>query len=296
MLISATVVELPAVRFGKEPVVEAHPDGDEKVAGALKLFWTVTVAVGFTRALPIPRTETAAVAGAKEELAAIKASGDQDDRFLSQLELQNAEAALQELDQQLNNTRIEVRFSGIVVRPPVEDNSSLPTSLDVGTRVTKGTALFSIANTSRFVVTGSVDEIDVNRVKPEQHVIITSDVFPGQEIVGRVASVSAQASQDENGSRIPSFKVTSAFSVDDKILHQSIRIGMSARMTIETYANANAIIIPPSAVIRSAEVHQVKIRREGQEMAVGVVLGKAFPSGVEVLSGLQKGDEIRLSR
>lgn len=239
-------------------------------------------------------TERAAVEGAKEELAVMKARGDQDDRFLAQLELQNAEATLQDLDRQLENTRIVAEFPGIVVRPPIDEETRLRVSLDTGAHVTKGTALFSIADTSSFVVTGTVDEIDVNRVKPGQRVIITSDVFPGQEISGKIISVSAEASHDGNGSRIPSFQVSGAFSVDDKNLHHAVRIGMSARMSIETHTNTESIIIPPSAVMRSADDYQARIRRDGQVMTVRIVLGKAFPSGLEVLSGLMNGDEVQI--
>ncbi|OSQ48273.1 hypothetical protein TALK_08240 [Thalassospira alkalitolerans] len=241
-------------------------------------------------------SERDAVKGAREELEVIMAQGDEEGRFLAQLELDNAEATLQDLDRQLANTTVTAEFSGIVVRPPVEEDARLPVSLDAGTHVHKGTALFSIADTSRFVVTGTVDEIDVNRVRPGQRVIITSDVFPGREISGEIISVSAEASLNQNGARMPSFEVVSVFSVDDENLHKAIRIGMSARMTIETYTNPETIIILPSAVIETVDGYQARIRRDGQIMMVDIELGNSFPSGVEVLSGLRRGDEVQLSQ
>lgn len=232
------------------------------------------------------------VAGASDELATTQTRGNDENRKLVMLELENAQSRLSDLKQQMAGAKVATAIAGILTRPPDNGGRENPLSVEPGASVTRGAALFAIADTSTFIVTGAVDEIDVNRVKIGQAVTITSDAFPGTAVTGKIVSVSAEAGGKDISGRAPSFEVRASFEIGDGDVRGAIRIGMSARMTIETYANAVALIVPPSVIVKSGAGAQVRIRQNGDVVMAPVLLGKTFPEGVEVLSGISAGDRI----
>lgn len=155
--------------------------------------------------------------------------------------------------------------------------------------------MFSIADTGSFTVTGAVDEIDVNRVKIGQAVTITSDAFPGGPVSGQSRERQCGSGRKGGSNRAPSFEVREdPFSAEDETLRQAIRIGMSARMTIETNANPAALIVPPAAIVNTGSGAQVRVQRNGETVMMPVLLGATFPAGVEIVSGLSVGDTVLL--
>lgn len=236
------------------------------------------------------------VAGAKDDLTATLMRGNDDNRQLVMLELENAQSRLSDLKQQMAGSKVATAVAGILTRPPINESGDAPLATEPGASVTRGAALFSVADTSTFLVTGSVDEIDINRVKLGQRVSVTSDAFPDHAINGQVVNVSAEAAGAGNSGRPPSFDIRASFVVEDEELRRAIRIGMSARMTIETYSNEAALIVPPTVIIRSEAGPQVKLQRHGQNLLQPILLGTTFPEGIEVVSGLSAGDIVMESQ
>lgn len=230
------------------------------------------------------------VAGSRQDLQTTLDRGNADNRRVAELDLANARARLTDLQQQLDGATIVAAAAGILARPAASRNVRPVAAVEPGSRVTRGQPLFTIADTATFVVAGKADEVDVNHIRVGQTVSITSDAFPGAPIGGQVISVSAEANEDQNA-RVPSFDVRAAFSGDQAARHPFIRLGMSARMTIDTKNAAGALVVPVEA-IRDAASPMVHLRdaRSGQERDQPVVLGATTEDGVEVLNGVQPGD------
>ncbi|MDR6818771.1 multidrug efflux pump subunit AcrA (membrane-fusion protein) [Neorhizobium sp. 2083] len=232
------------------------------------------------------------VASAKEELESTLQRGNADNRQLLALDLENAQSRLRDLKAQMAGANVATAVSGILTRPPATGNNQDPPSLEPGANTTRGTALFSIADISSFTVTGAVDEVDVNRVQIGQPVDIISDAFPGTTLLGRIVNVSAEATVSRTNAAV--FDVRAQFVIDDDTLRKAVRLGMSARMTVKTYFNSAALIVPPLAVLNAGAAPQIRIRRAGKDTMVPVLLGSTFPDGVEVVSGLNPGDIVLL--
>ena len=237
-------------------------------------------------------TQVSAVASARDELAATEARGDNANRQLVMLELENAESRLNDLKQQMAGAKIATAVAGIVTRLPMNRAGQSQTAVEPGASITRGTAMFAIADTDRFVFMGAVDEVDVNSVKIGQAVSIASDAFPSKMIDGRIVGVSAEAGGLDAGRSAPTFDVRATFSVDDPSLRQAIRIGMSARMTVQLYSNPLALVVPPSAILNTETGSQIRILKGNETALVPVSVGATFPQGIEIKSGLQVGDLI----
>lgn len=235
-------------------------------------------------------TQRKAVASAEMDLQTTLARGDANSRHLAELDLQNARSRLIDVMSQADSKVVCAPISGILFRPPVSRQSSQPAAeIASGIRVGRGQALFAVADTSTLVVNGRVDEVDVNRIRIGQPVLITSDALPGEPISGRLIGISAEADTARSGGRAPSFDVRAAFPREAG--RGQIRLGMSARIRIEIASNPRAIVVPIEAVSDPATNPTVQIPdpESGKQRPRQVRLGTTQQQGIEILSGLQEG-------
>ncbi|SDN00090.1 RND family efflux transporter, MFP subunit [Methylobacterium phyllostachyos] len=240
-------------------------------------------------------TQRKAVASAGMDLQTTLAHGDANSRRLAELDLQNTRSRLTDVMAQADGKVVCAPIGGILSHPPVSRQTNQPAAeITSGVRVSRGQALFAVADTATLVVTGHVDEVDVNRIRIGQPVAITSDAFPGEPIPGRLIGISAEADTARGGSRAPSFEVRAAFPRDAG--HGQIRLGMSARMRIEIASNPQALVVPIEAVRDPTTNPVVRVRdpATGEARLRQVRLGVTQQQGIEILSGLRDGDVVIL--
>jgi HlyD family secretion protein len=232
------------------------------------------------------------VAGAQQDLSVTASRGGSDGRRLAELDLENAKARLADLQQQIDGTILRAQAAGILLRPPANlQNGAALLAVEAGTRVQRGQALFTIADMTSLIVIGKIDEVDVNQIRLGQSVTITSDAFPGARLPGRIIGVSTEAEQDATA-RAPTFSIRAAIAEMTDARRSDIRIGMSARMTINLDAKSDVLIVPIDAVQRQASGAIVKIQdpRTGARRDQQVTLGSTRPDGIEIISGVKAGD------
>lgn len=75
----------------------------------------------------------------------------------------------------------------------------------------------------------------------------------------------------------------------------SLRAGMSARVSIETRAGDEVILVPTSSVVVREGSEYVFVHRGGTAEAVKIDKGRQMGNRAEVLSGLSEGDEVVIS-
>jgi hypothetical protein len=73
---------------------------------------------------------------------------------------------------------------------------------------------------------------------------------------------------------------------------------MTARLTIETYSNEQAIVVPIGAVQNTAAgpIVMTLDASTGRSQRVAVTLGSTMQDGVEIKTGLKAGDQILVPR
>ncbi|WP_164988453.1 efflux RND transporter periplasmic adaptor subunit [Bradyrhizobium betae] len=238
------------------------------------------------------------VAGAQQDLTVAAARGGAEGRRLAELDLEVAKAKFADVKKQADGATLRTPAAGVLMRPaPSGLPGAAPTVVELGSRVQRGQALFTVADMESLVVDGKVDEVDVNHVRVGQPVNIASDAFPGAPLSGRVISVSAEADRDAS-SKAAVFNVRAAITGGDDARRRSIRIGMSARLTITVQSKADAIVIPLGAVQRRSTGDWVTVEdmQTGETGDREIVLGSTTTTGVEVLSGLRTGDRLVIHR
>lgn len=230
------------------------------------------------------------VEAAKQDLEAALERGNASARRLADIELANAKARFDAIRVQIGGGEVKAAATGILSRPPASPGMPGEAArIEPGARLTISQVLFMIADTQRFLISAKVDEVDVNRIQINQAVEIDGDAFPGKPMRGRIISVSAEAAQSESIGRNASFDIRAAILDADTEQRAAIRIGMSARITVEVYSNPQALVVPHEAISNIGGTSYVRIYDPATErdVSVPVITGVSTETGVEIRSGLK---------
>ncbi len=234
------------------------------------------------------------VTSAEAELAATMGKGSAENIELAKLALDNAQTKLQALESLKQLKDIRAPFSGVLMRVPatVSSGAAFPPVVQVGTYLNRGQALYSVANLESLKVSATVNEVDINRLQVGQRVDITGDGFEGVAVPGMITSLSAQPlSSSLEGTVSYGMVVTvSDFSEQQR---ETIRVGMTANLSILLYQKNDAFILPVSSITKAADRFFVyRIDQPDKTEKVEVFTGVSTVEGVEILQGIKIGDHI----
>ncbi|NWC87020.1 HlyD family efflux transporter periplasmic adaptor subunit [Pseudomonas reactans] len=230
------------------------------------------------------------LASARSELQQALDQGKGEYRQIADMELTNATVKYDALHKLLDGQEVKAPFSGIVVPPPgntsTQGGGNNTAPVQAGSKVSQGQVLFGLANIERLKIVAKVSELDINQLHQGQAVEVLGDGFDGERLSGTVSVVSGLAiASDSQGSA--QFPVTLSIPKLTPQQLQRVRLGMSARLTIVTYNNAQAIVIPSQAIAPDMTVEYRETMDKPVER-VKVTSGQSTPQGVEVF-GLKPG-------
>lgn len=233
---------------------------------------------------------------AQHDLKVTLDNGNEENVQVAVLEFENAQDALDKLKRELEGATVQAPVSGIAIMPQDTGDRSEPVPIEVGTQVTRGAPMFSIADMEALAVEGVVDEIDVRKVAVGQRVTVVGDAFADHPMTGEVVAVSSQAAGRSSERDLPKFPVTARIGTLTEAQREEVRIGMSAYLDIQISGKPDALIVPTDAVY-SGDGGTWVHRREPETGAirrVEVTTGPTTIQGVEILAGLEPGDVILL--
>lgn len=229
---------------------------------------------------------------AQAELSAAREKGQGENRQIADMELKNAQSRYQALQVLRDQREITAPFSGILLSPQnIANNGSPPPTVQSGTRVVQGMTLFELANLEQLQALAHVDEIDLNQLHEGQPVTINGDGFSGITLFGRVQSIGIKAVGTEISSTGATYEVIVSLPPLSTEQQQRVRLGMSARLTIITYNNPSAMVVPFEALRLDNQQKATAIYRRDMTLPpedIALTLGQSMPEGVEVL-GLNPG-------
>ena len=133
---------------------------------------------------------------------------------------------------------------------------------------------------------GALYERDFSRVRVGSPASVTTTAYPGIAWQGRVSYIDPQVSADTRTARVR---------VEVANPRQELRLGMYADIEVAATANRQAAMLPRSAV-QSVGDHQMVYVANPTEPGTfterEVHLGDASGGQVEVVSGVQPGDQV----
>ena len=135
------------------------------------------------------------------------------------------------------------------------------------------------------VVSVSLSEVDVPKVKVGQKVVVTLDSVSDKTFTGVVATVDRVGTTSNNVTSYPANIKLDSFS--DHILPN-----MAATANIILNTLADVLIAPTASIETKNEINYIKILKNGKQELVEVTLGLSTEDAVEVKSGVSAGQEV----
>ncbi|NLL14810.1 MAG: efflux RND transporter periplasmic adaptor subunit [Fibrobacter sp.] len=226
--------------------------------------------------------------------------------LLSQAQLKESRANLDQTLEQLQKTRITSPIEGTVIQINIEPGENVIT----GTLDNPGTKLMVIADLSRMEVESQVDEADIAKVNMGQRAVVEVEALPEKRFKGVVHEVS-YAAEDQNDEQDATVSYNISILIEDTIAE--LKPGMTATSEIITAQLQNVVMVPiQSVIVRSVDQLSAKFQngngnfglkdkeqteavfvlQDGIASLVPVITGVAGEEYIQIKSGLQPGQQV----
>jgi HlyD family secretion protein len=264
------------------------------------------------------QTAVAGLAQAEARVAQAKAQKDSADRRIRQ-----ADANLTHANDVLKKTTYQAPFDGVITNLPVREGETVV----IGIQNSPGSTLMTLADMSVITAEVKVDETDIINVQMGQLAQVTIDAIPKKTFKAVVTEIGDNAIVRSTGVSTSQQISTSQEAKDFKVVvtlqdrPEDLRPGLSATAKITTATKGNVLTIPIQALtvrrqadlvpkdekgsVQAAapqteaskekdkqEIQGVFILRNRKAEFVAVDTGIAGTTDIEVIKGLQPGDEI----
>ncbi len=202
----------------------------------------------------------------------------------------NAQAEYDKAKADLNDTIITSPMDGTVIGEPMKEGETVSQGLS------SQMVIVTVADLSSMKIELLVDETDIGEVAIGQSVSFTVDAYPGRTFHGTVSDISKKEHSSSSGSTSSSSVVYYTVYVDinnDEL--EGLYPSMTARAEIGGRENKNALVVPVTA-LRSDTKGSYVYLKEGEDLSkVYVTTGITTDKEVEIVSGVNEGDEIVVS-
>lgn len=215
---------------------------------------------------------------AEDELSLLAASPRQEDIDLYQAKVNQAQAQVKLLKNQIEEANLRSPVQGQVTEIKKRKGELVQPSLQ--------DAAITLLPASPFEIEVDIYEEDVVKVKIGNLVDISLVPFPGEIFQGKVISIDPAEKLIE---RIVYYKVIIAF----EEMPEGVKPGMTADLVIKTESRENVLIIPEDALQKKDGKQIVEVFKDGiaedREIETGLFGTNEM---VEVIAGLEEGEEV----
>ncbi len=208
---------------------------------------------------------------------------------ISRQDLDDAEKNIQQAEELLQQKALQLKMkqddlNKLVVRAPFSGILTLQ-SVKKGDYVMANTLVARVVDTSKYMVSVEVDELDVPRIENGQQAVVVFDAYPLQRFAAKVVRIVPQTDRVTKTSRIYLSLAKPA---------RTIQAGMTATANIIYNTRANALLVRKSSVFE--ENHQSYVWKidEGRLKKQAIREGASDMTFIEVVQGLRKGDRVAL--
>lgn len=192
----------------------------------------------------------------------------------SEVKIMNSRLDYENAEMNLEKMNIRAPFDGVIVNLPHYSEEA---------KLNSGTSVVTIMDYSTMLLEINLPESAINEVKVGQKANITHYTLPKDTIIGEITELSPAISAETR-----TFK--GKLMIDNKKM--LIRPGMFVKADIVTESHNSTIIIPKNIVRNDRNRRTVFVVDQGIARAKQVRLGLEDKTSVEVLSGLDKDDQL----
>jgi len=223
-----------------------------------------------------------------ERTARLQEAGAATPQALDEARTADEAARAQAAVARANLEAVETRLAKAVLRSPIDGVVSRRT-VNVGDYVENmgnPAPMFHVVDTRALELVASVPSTRIAELRVGQPLVFSTDALPGKEFAGRVSFVNPAADE-----------ISRTVKVKAEVPNQDngLKPGLFAKGRVVTGTRAGAVVVPRTALVswdtvkRSAAVF---VLEGGLARRRTIQTGSLAGEGVEVLGGIQAGDEV----
>jgi len=218
----------------------------------------------------------AQLASSQQQLKLLREGARQEVRDASQAKLREMEAILEQERTRLKDTKIIAPFRGEISRKYVDAGAFVSPS-------SPPTPLVNLVHTETLKIVANVLEKDIPLLKPGMKAKVQVDSYPGRVFEGRVEKINSALDLS-----------TRTLQAEIYILNsdRSLKPGMFANVEVVLLEKPQTLVIPREAVIEAGGEMSVFVVEGKQAFRKPITLGYEQDRLVEVLKGLNEGDQV----
>jgi len=202
---------------------------------------------------------------------------------LARAHLAESRAAVRWLESQLENTVIRAPVSGTILERLIELGEMVTTGFVSG-RGAKA-ALVSIADLDDLEVELEISEAEISRVRPGQRCRVSPDAYPEQKYDARVREIAPEANRQK-----ATIQVKVSVERPDRYLRPETNAKVQFLEDADGAAvSSGSVLVPKAAVLEGPAVY---LAAGGRAARRKVVVGRETRDQVEVISGLNEGEQV----
>jgi HlyD family secretion protein len=215
---------------------------------------------------------------------------DQAKQRMAAAQIDQAQASLKQLEEQLSYTTITAPIDATVLSRDVEVGNAVSSILVLGSTAT---LVMTLGDTHQVYVQGKVDESDIGKVYLGQAARIKVQSFRDKTFNGTVTKIAPLGVEKDN---VTTFEVR--VSIDNP--GGELKANMTANAEIVLEEHKNVLTVPEQAVIfdkdRNATVQIPDDKGKDGRRAIPIRVGLSNGSRTEILAGLKSGDTVILQQ
>jgi len=210
---------------------------------------------------------------AKEKLTLMRKGARQEDRDALLAQIRKAEATVRLAEINLKNATIRAPINGIISKR----------FLDQGAFVTTTAPLIRIVAMDVVKVAVPVVEGELAQIRPGSHAEIRVDTYPDELFRGSVVRISPTVDAQ-----------TRTADVEIQVGNHDHRLkpGMFARASLIVQRRDGVLLLSKDSLLRQKGAARVFVHDNGKASLKEIMLGLEGEQYIEVLKGLQEGDEV----
>jgi membrane fusion protein, multidrug efflux system len=200
--------------------------------------------------------------------------------LISEGDFEKIRYEMEALEASYNLARLELDYTQI--RAPIDGVVS-ERYLKLGNTIEAGDPVFRVTGFDPLVAYMFVPEREFRQIAANQPVQINIDALPGAPIIAKVTRISPVVDPDTG-----TFKIT----IELRGAEHRIKPGMFARMSIVYDKHENALQVPRSAIVDTANDAYVFVVEDDIAIRKSIETGFSGDGMVEVTSGLTDGERV----
>ena len=260
-----------------------------KAEGAAKLEYVKTVAflAETSGTIADMKRKSGDFVQAGEVIAVVENDTLQDSILAKQADIERQEANVQNLQQRVDELTVRAPFDGVFSTDFANQKANVLAAYPVGASVKAGVQFGAVTSFDVMTLPIQVDELDLLNVKPGLKAEVRVDAVPGRVFEGEVTQVST-VGVTTNG--VTYYDAIVAVPNKDQLL----KYGMTATAEILIQDKRGVLTIPIEALqIQRGNMFVTVKNADGTlKENVPIKIGARSETQVEVVEGLQEGDEV----